>query len=412
MTFDAFERKYQKLKSNNPGLIERYENVTNDNIDDNLSILLMQFDKLSKLQTGADPISFMQDVINHALKNEISLYDAGDAIVNIAMIPGKEKTILQQYFNEISRVYDKNDNNYNIVYCPENLDKLIEMNLKTVISIAKGYQGLGLTLEELISAGNLGLVICAKGDEKTHIPKYDPNRAKLKDDMIAALDDLNDDASEQDILSHIHQYMTYGDIKKKFVKNFGTGKDNCWNTFTKTDVIKWIKRNVHNATFNSVAFMWIRAYILIEIDNSSRLVKKPKSEIYNDKLKYGAYQKEITLDIDAPIGDDNDTCFGDILNIDDDKPNDLDVSEAYDTFKDGLNKLLEGVKSRDRAVFLKKFGIGLPRPMLPKEIAEQENLSIARISQIFQSIIEQMQINQIKYNINPDILFDAARKLN
>ena len=42
-----------------------------------------------------------------------------------------------------------------------------------------------------------------------------------------------------------------------------------------------IKKNVKNATFNSVAFMWIRAFILIEIDNNSRLVKKPKSEIYN-----------------------------------------------------------------------------------------------------------------------------------
>jgi DNA-directed RNA polymerase sigma subunit (sigma70/sigma32) len=158
--------------------------------------------------------------------------------------------------------------------------------------------------------------------------------------------------------------------------------------------------------------MWIRAFILIEIDNNSRLVKKPKSEIYNDKIKYGSYKKEVTLDIDAPISDGGGACFGDILQLESDEPTSIEVSEAYDTFKQGLDKLLDGVKPRDRSVFLKKFGIGLPRPMLPKEIAEQENLSIARISQIFQSVIEQMQRNTTKYNINPNILFEAAQYLS
>jgi len=120
----------------------------------------------------------------------------------------------------------------------------------------------------------------------------------------------------------------------------------------------------------------------------------------------------VTLDIGAPVNDDGNTCFGDILQIEDDTPSTMEVSESYDIFKDGLNKLLDGVKPRDRSVFLKKFGIGLPRPMLPKEIAEQENLSIARISQIFQSVIEQMQYNASKYNINPDVLFEAARSLD
>ena len=73
--------------------------------------------------------------------------------------------------------------------------------------------------------------------------------------------------------------------------------------------------------------------------------------------------------------------------------------------------MLDGVKVRDRSIFLKKFGIGLPRPMSPKEIADQEGLSIARISQIFQTVIEQMQKNAIKFNMNSDSLFDAVKKI-
>jgi DNA-directed RNA polymerase sigma subunit (sigma70/sigma32) len=156
--------------------------------------------------------------------------------------------------------------------------------------------------------------------------------------------------------------------------------------------------------------MWIRAYILIEIDNCSRVVKKPKSEIYRDREKYGAYKKEVTLDIDAPISSDTDTSFGDLLKMEDETYSDLDVVEAYDTYKKLLNQLLDGVKTRDRAIFVRKFGIGLPRPMLPKEIADQEGLSIARISQIFQTVVDQIQVNQVKYGIDPNILFDAVKK--
>mgnify|MGYP003298237917 FL=1 len=63
-------------------------------------------------------------------------------------------------------------------------------------------------------------------------------------------------------------------------------------------------------------------------------------------------------------------------------------------------------------MFLKKFGIGLPRPLLPREISQQEGLSIARISQILQNVTEKMQLNASKFDINIHELFDAARKLN
>ena len=39
--------------------------------------------------------------------------------------------------------------------------------------------------------------------------------------------------------------------------------------------------------------MWIRAYILIEIDKYSRIVKKPKSDIYNDKNETELLRKRL-----------------------------------------------------------------------------------------------------------------------
>jgi len=46
-------------------------------------------------------------------------------------------------------------------------NRLVEANLRFVVAVSKQYQGRGLTLAELISAGNVGLMIAAERfDEK------------------------------------------------------------------------------------------------------------------------------------------------------------------------------------------------------------------------------------------------------
>ena len=50
-------------------------------------------------------------------------------------------------------------------------------------------------------------------------------------------------------------------------------------------------------------------------------------------------------------------------------------------------------------------------PTIINSASYQEGLSIARISQIFRTVIEQMQRNQIKYEVDPNILFDAVKKI-
>lgn len=391
------ENSFQRFVDTHQDLIAEYESM--DYVDplDFCKDEIIFIYKNSIKNKNAEFRDFLEIGLQNAIKNHSNIIDSLSSCISVVENQ-HESNITQQYFKEINKIYTKNNNDFDIKYCPENRDKLIEMNLKTVISIAKKYRGLGLTLNELISAGNLGLV--------TAYDKFDPSRSTLKDNALESLKNLPDEIPYQELYDALTEYIDYGNIRRKFENKFL--KD---HTYKKSEVEKWINSNIYNAKFNSIAVMWIRAFILIEIDNNSRIVKKPKTEIYKDKDKYGAYKKEITLDIDAPVSNDSDTAIVDIFSTEDETYSDMEVAEAYETYKEGLTLLLDGVKKRDKNIFLKKFGIGLPRPMLPKEIADQEGLSIARISQIFRTVIEQMQKNQIKYNIDSSVLFDAVKKI-
>ena len=398
MATPNYGAKIEHFIANNPELVGEYESLDStlplELCTDEISVA---YTTLSRVNKTIDFNRALYEALQRAIKTNSDLSEGFEYLISTAVTESQSTNSTQQYFKEINDIYNKHNNDYNIEYCPENREKLIEMNLKAVISIAKNYQGLGLSLNELISAGNLGLVIAWD--------KFDPNRSKLKDDVLEAIEPLPDEFDYSLLSDAVKSYMEYGDVQKKFLEKFQP-----YETYTKSEVIKWVNSNLYNAKFNSIATMWIRAYILIEIDNYSRVVKKPKSEIYRDREKYGAYKKEVTLDIDAPLSSDTDTSFGDLLKMEDEGYSDLEVSEAYYIYKSMLNQLLDGVKPRDRAIFLKKFGIGLPRPMLPKEIADQEGLSIARISQIFQTVVDQIQVNQVKYGIDPDIMFESVKK--
>lgn len=393
-----YEVKLKNFILNNAELVGVYESLEQSLPIEYCEVEIIDVcQKLLKIDKSTEFNKAMRDALQNSIQYNMNIIDSFESLINAAITESQTSNSTQQYFKEINNIYNKHNNDYDIEYCPENRDKLIEMNLKTVISIAKKYQGLGLSLQELISAGNLGLV--------TAWDKFDPSRSKLKDNILEEIKNLGDTFQYNELVDAMYKYFEYGDIQKKFCDRF---KQN--TTYTKKELISWINSNIYNAKFNSIATMWIKAYILIELDNNSRVVKKPKAEIYKDREKYGAYKKEITLDVDAPISSDTDTSYGDLLRLEDETLSDMDVAEAHDLYKSNLIKLLDGVKPRDRAIFLKKFGIGLPRPMLPKEIADQDGLSIARISQIFQNVIEQIRQNQIKYNIDPNVLFGAVKK--
>ncbi len=395
MTYENFREKLNKFIDDNPELVDEY-NTINEVPLNNLCYKLHQVsesirDKYPKISVGA----MLSSVVPMAIAEKTSVLKVAEDVFDSGVLNREYgKAPLQIYFEDIKSAYMRNGNEYNIEYCEDNRDKLIEMNLKSVISIAKGFKGLGLPMEDLISAGNLGLCVA--------FDKFDPNRRKIKDSILEALEICPDEMSYDDVLETLSPILEYGKTKQKFTSEFKPGQ-----AYQRKKVRAWVNHNVSGARFNSVAVMWIRAYIMIELDNNSRLIKKSKNDIRAEKER----GRDIFINIDDPVGESGNTRIADILYVPDDGISHTENAEAQAEFREGLSKLLEGVKVRNRRILLQKFGIGYPRPMTPKEIAQQEGLSIARVSQIVQSTIDKMKENQKKHNIDPSVMYSAVESL-
>ena len=304
---------------------------------------------------------------------------------------------LQQYFEEVRFVYDKNGNDTNIEYSPENREKLIEMNLKCVIKIAKSFLGMGLTLEELISAGNEGLCKAFK--------KYKPEKNMNRDNLLMDIENMSDDISIEWVNDKVGELCRYGKLKTrfdKFISSLG-GAD----TVNKKTLYNWVNKNVKKASFNSVAMLWVTAAMRQELSNHSKLVRKVKKA--DDEA---SQKKDVYIDVNSTINDKGGITYAEVLDIREDSTTDLDIDEAHKTMHDLLKTLFEGVKTRDKRILLQRFGVGYPRPLLPREISEREKVSIARVSQIISYTLNKMRDNARRYNIDPEEILQLLDQTN
>lgn len=308
-------------------------------------------------------------------------------------IQGAEQTNTQRYFKDVGKAYKRNNNNYEIEYTPENREKLIEMNLKCVIKVAKRYLGNGLTLDEIVCAGNEGL--CKAWE------KFNPDSSKFRADLLKEIDEMEGDVPIIWIQDRIAPACEYGTPLAKYNKAFTGPKAK--KAYNKEWLKNWVEKTIKNASFNSVAMLWVNAYIRQELTNNARLIRKPVSLIKKEKT--GESEKEVILDITRPISDDGNNTFVDTLYIPDDTNTEMETEDQYEYVHEVIKKLFVGVKLRDRRIVMKRFGIGYLRPLQPKEIADMEHISVARVSQIINIAMEKMRENAEELGINKNDLY-------
>ena len=302
--------------------------------------------------------------------------------------------IIDMYFNDVRREYilcPSNASN-NLEFIPENRDTFIRNNLKLVVSIAKKYRNFGLPFEDLIQAGNYGLMIAFE--------RFDANRNTLRGKVITAIKESKYEYfSKDDALSLLSEFFTYDNILTKAEKKLPEDGFN-----SKDEFIDWAKLNVKTAIFASVAYRWIESYIKQELGHHRSTVRFSKTKEDKENPNTSA-NYVISLDSVNPYTDDNynDNLLEDITQeefiIEDER---IINEERNEYFKDVIDRALSGLSILDRRIIKKKFGIGFPNELSNNEIAESEGLSLTDVkNSINKSLkyIEEEIPDDVKENI-------------
>ena len=159
----------------NRGMIEEEEVISEiDDMEGNIKLLEKFYDLSEKLGIKIVTIEELLEKEQESLKKEtklwkITLYGKADHAVD-----NQYKDYIKLYFNDISKIpllnYEEEKEVARRIkkWDEEAKRKLIESNLRLVISIAKRYLGSRLTFSDLIQEGNIGLIKA--------IEKFDPDK--------------------------------------------------------------------------------------------------------------------------------------------------------------------------------------------------------------------------------------------
>lgn len=221
--------------------------------------------------------------------------------------------------------------------------KLIESNLRLVVSIAKRYISSKLSFMDLIQEGNVWLIKA--------IEKFDPDKDfkfstyahwRIKQSLIKAIADLS-----KNVRIPVHLLDEISNYNKTFQELFQiNGKEP-----TSTEIAK---------------NMWFPL----------KKVKKLEEIIFGNT----------SLDMD--LWDDGKNTLGDLVE----DPNTLRPDQVVekDIIKENLNKFLNMLESRESKIIRMRYGIDGPRYTLEQVWADLD-ITRERVRQIEQKVIQKLQ---------------------
>ena len=210
---------------------------------------------------------------------------------------------------------------------------LVEANLRFVVSVAKEYQNRGLSLAELISAGNVGLITAAE--------RFDETRG--------------------------FKFISYA--------------------------VWWIRQSILQALMeqSTVRMPVNRLDMLSKISRTAEALQQkgiaPSIDNVADTLGFTAEEVERTLvtgqpvrSLDAPFDDGEERCLHDCLG--DEEQRSADEALLTLTLQQDIATALQGLTAREGEVLRLYFGIEQDRPMTLDQIGARFKLTRERVRQI------------------------------
>ena len=223
-------------------------------------------------------------------------------------------------------------------------EKLINANLRFVVSVAKQYQHQGLTLTDLIDEGNIGLIKAAE--------KFDETRG--------------------------FKFISYAVwwIRQSILQAIAEQSRIVRLPLNQTGALSKI-----NQTINSFEQKFGRRPSNAELEELTGV----ESEKIEQAIKADAHH----MSIDAPFGEDDDNSMADLLSSGDDSRTDKHVD--YESLTSDLDNVLRSVlKDRELRIVKECFGIGCHEKGL-EEIGTEMGLTRERVRQIREKSIAKLR---------------------
>ena len=269
-------------------------------------------------------------------------------------ITDRSSISLEKYFSEVSRIGTLSpDKEVNLIQNYRSGDAkayeiLIKSNLRFVISVAKGYQNQGLSLEDLINEGNLGLLKAIERFDESKGFKFISYAVWwIRQSILQAL-------GEHARMVRIPQQKVNRSIKVK-------------NTIERFE-----QENYREPQISELED-------LLSIDAKEMQI----IEIHNSKLL------SLSESIDGQNDADSSITYENLLKTDESLESDYLVDEK------SKNKLLQSVlnklNSREQTILKASFGIGYTSPLNLEEIGEICGLTRERVRQLREKALERLR---------------------
>lgn len=214
------------------------------------------------------------------------------------------------------------------------LERMVQGNLRFVVSVAKNYQNMGLDLEDLISAGNMGLV--------TAVKRFDETRG--------------------------FKFCSYA--------------------------VWWIRQSILQAISKEGRTVSLPANQLSLLSKMGQEVSRLEQELHRspteeevterleaneEHVRWLLHTSERPVSLDAPVLGDEGAMRIDTIA---DKSSRTDESLMAESLRTEIDNALTILPQNEQNIIRMSFGIGQPHPYSMDEIAMKMNLTRERVRQI------------------------------